>query len=61
MEEDFIQTQHQHQPLTALIQHGQQSLSLAARLGDPASDRRPTRSAPLWQDAHNTYRVYARD
>ena len=39
-----------HQPLTALIQHGQQSPSLAARLGDPASDRRPTRSAPLWQD-----------
>ncbi len=50
MEEDFIQTQHQHQPLTALIQHGQQPPSLPARLGDPTPYRRPTRRAPLGQD-----------
>ena len=50
MEKDFIQAQHQHPPLTALIEYRQQSPSSAARLGDPASHCRPTWDAPLRQE-----------
>ena len=49
MEEDFIQTQHQNPPLTAMIEEGQQGPGLAARLGHPAPYRGPTRSSPVRQ------------
>ena len=49
MKEDFIQTQHQNPPLTAMIEEGQQGPGLAARLGHPAPYRGPTRSSPVRQ------------